>query len=168
MLSTQPLSGLIEDITDSLKSANKSDEFVIQGDAEVEEVEGEVDPATSASMSEVLPSDVSTEVARVAKTSDSNKGQMDNFIAACWRKVDTHVLLLQEGADASSLCDRLKGHGGQQASTRRAGKDDQRQALRPDCVRFEVWWRIIIPCIIPAAPSSQQWRASQNVSSCNH
>ena len=108
MLSTQPLSGLIEDITDSLKSANKSDEFVIQGDAEVEEVEGEVDPATSASMSEVLPSDVSTEVARVAKTSDTNKGQMDNFIAACWRKVDTHVLLLQEGADASSLCDRLK------------------------------------------------------------
>ncbi len=55
-----------------------------------------------------LPEAVRVEVARLSKQSGDKGEQMSALVHLCWRKIDTHAVLIQEPLDAGSLTDRLK------------------------------------------------------------
>ena len=103
---TALLSAIVAELDESLAEQAKPDPG---GCAPGEEDEDEDDdaPQDLDDMPE-LPEMVQTDVAKIAAKSADNSAQIGSFVQACWRKVDTHCVLLTETTGAPSIMDRLK------------------------------------------------------------
>ncbi len=109
MLSMQALSSLVQQIEDALEEAGKKDEFLIveEGNNDDEDVLG--DGGGAPVEDAAVPSEVTTEIKKAINKSADNQSVLEGFVEACWRKLDTCVVLLQETvSDSSAVCDRLK------------------------------------------------------------
>ncbi len=132
MLSTQPLSSLVQQIDDALEESEKKDEFLIDVDEEGR-IDGEgVGDGGRAPADEdpAVPCEVKIEIKKAIKKSADNQSVLEGFVDACWRKVDTCVVLVHETtSDASAVCDRLQST---EVNKLRMGE----QAEQPNDIRF--------------------------------
>ena len=110
MFATQPLSAYVDDLDTSLKDgASTKDEYTLDNGGSAPDDNGGSAPIDE-DMSD-LPCEVRVEVNKAMKTLDDDedkKTKLENFVAKCWRKIDTGVVLFQETADPDAMTARLK------------------------------------------------------------
>ncbi len=111
MMETAPMSTLVNEIDEALAASSaKADDG---GEAPVESltmscrVSGTGGEASVDSDAD-LPKAVATAVAEALKKGALSVEDLDAFVQACWRKVDTHVVLIEEAADRTRNTERLK------------------------------------------------------------
>ena len=105
-LATQPLSTLVSEVDESLAEELKESKKATAAldDGEEENAGGGAPEDDDGD----LPADVQEEIAKATNESPEKGTEINNFVQACWRKIDTHVVLIEEPADATSIMDRLK------------------------------------------------------------
>ena len=105
MLTAAPLNTLVEEIDESLR--NSASGGGDPGAEVVDDDDNHEDHGGRAPQDDVaaLPESVQIEI---TKAGDEHKPRLDQFVAACWRKVDMYVDLIQESSDIGGMTDKLK------------------------------------------------------------
>ena len=101
---TAPLSMIVAELDECLAEQAKPN----PGGCAPGSDEDEDDPPQDLDDMPELPEMVQADVAKISAKSADKSAQIGLFVQACWRKVDTHCVLLTETTDAPSIMDRLK------------------------------------------------------------
>ena len=106
MFASQPLSALIDDIEEALKTAAAA--AAAAADAAMVDVvvDGGGAPDGAVTVMDELPEEVLLEI---KSKKEDGQDQLKNYVDACWRKIDTWCVFIQESADATAMRDALGG-----------------------------------------------------------
>ncbi|MCP4244387.1 MAG: hypothetical protein GY772_27900, partial [bacterium] len=107
LFQTPPLSSQVEDIDEEItKLPAADDDYLLPRSADGA---GGSAPAVASTLAdEAMPTEVSMEIARATAEDATVEAELEQYVARCWRDIDTYVVFVQETVDVDALVDRIK------------------------------------------------------------